>query len=406
MIDEKRYDRIRKVAMKTFGFHRYFALLSSYLKEIKMKEFFVKPAIKQFETVQEFCDDYNITKGDLVFVSGSTYERYFTEKINGAVIIDYRKYGSGEPTDSMVEGIYQDIRDVDYQRVFAIGGGTILDVAKLFSLKNISPVIDLYDKKIDVIREKELILVPTTCGTGSEVTNISILELTAKNTKMGLAVDELYANDAVLIPELLESLPFQFFATSSIDALIHAIESYTSPKANSFTKIFSLKAMKMILEAYKIIAKDGEEARKALMGDVLTASTYAGIAFGNAGCAAVHAMSYPLGAAYHVPHGEANYAMFTGVYKMYQNIKPEGSIIELNYYLAEILECAPENVYDAIEILLNHMILKKPLRKYGVTENELRDFTKVVMTQQGRLMANNYVEFDENTVYEIYKQLY
>lgn len=371
-----------------------------------MKQFCVRPTIKQLDTVREFCDTYEIKEGDLIFVSNSTYERYFKDKINGAIVVNYRKYGSGEPTDLMVEGIYEEVKDVDYHRVFAIGGGTILDVAKLFALKNISPVVDLYDGKLEVKKEKELILIPTTCGTGSEVTNISILELTTKNTKMGLAADELYADDAVLIPELLESLPFRFFATSSIDALIHSIESYTSPKASPFTQIFSLKAMKIILETYKVIAKEGEEARKPFIGQVLTASTYAGIAFGNAGCAAVHAMSYPLGAAYHVPHGEANYAMFTGVYKTYQKINPEGSIKELNSYLADILECKPEEVYDEIEVLLNHLIPKKSLKEYGVKEEELEEFTEVVMTKQGRLMANNYVELDRDTVYGIYKQLY
>ncbi|MDO5293879.1 MAG: 4-hydroxybutyrate dehydrogenase [bacterium] len=371
-----------------------------------MKQFSVKPTIKQFDTVTEFLSEYKIGQGDLVFASGSTYGKFLKEKVEGATVINYRNYGAGEPTDLMVEGIYNDIKDLDYARVFAIGGGTILDVAKLFALKNISPVVDLYDKKLEIAKEKELILVPTTCGTGSEVTNISILELTTKNTKMGLAVEELYADDAVLIPELLHDLPFKFFATSSIDALIHSIESFTSPKANPFTKMFSLKAMELILEAYKVIVRDGEEARIPLLGDLLVASTYAGIAFGNAGCAAVHAMSYPLGAAYHVAHGEANYAMFTGVYKTYQKLDPNGSITELNTYLAGILGCKDTEVYEEIETLLNHIITKKPLHEYGVKEEELEVFTTTVMEKQGRLMANNYVELTRDTVLAIYKELY
>ena len=91
----------------------------------------------------------------------------------------------------MVEGIYNEVKDIEYKRVIAIGGGTILDVAKLFALKNISPVTELYDKKLEIIKDKELILVPTTCGTGSEVTNIAILELTTERNKFGLAVPEL-----------------------------------------------------------------------------------------------------------------------------------------------------------------------------------------------------------------------
>lgn len=359
-----------------------------------------------FDTAEEFCREFEIGKGDLVFVSSSTYAKYLEGKTEGAEIVNYRKYGSGEPTDLMVEGIYKDVKDLEYSRVFAIGGGTILDVAKLFALKNISPVTDLYERKLEIRKEKQLILVPTTCGTGSEVTNISILELTTKNTKMGLAVDELYADDAVLIPELLSGLPSQFFATSSIDALIHSIESFTSPKATAFTQMYSLKAMDMILRGYQAIVEGGDEVRRTLSGDFLLASTYAGIAFGNAGCAAVHAMSYPLGAAYHVPHGEANYAMFTGVYKMYQKLDPAGRITELNRFLAEVLSCETAEVYEKIEELLNNILQKKPLRDYGVTEEDLETFTEIVMTKQGRLMANNYVELDREHVMTIYKQLY
>ena len=371
-----------------------------------MKEFSIIPKIVQMDSAEEFCRTYQIGKGDLFFVSGHMYERFFKENTEGACVVNYRNYASGEPTDLMVEGIYKDIQGIEYDRVIAIGGGTILDVAKLFALKYVSPVTDLYEQKIETIRDKKLILVTTTCGTGSEVTNISILELTALHTKMGLAKPELYADEAVLIPELLEGLPFHAFATSSIDALIHSIESYTSPKANSFTKIFSIQAMDRILKAYKEIAYEKRELKKDLLGDLLLASTYAGIAFGNAGCAAVHAMSYPLGATYHVPHGEANYAMFTGVYETYQRLEPEGRIKELNSHLAQILECDARDVYTELEKLLDHILTKRRLRDYGVTEEDIDSFTETVMTKQGRLMANNYTELDEQTVKQIYRKLW
>lgn len=118
-----------------------------------------------------------------MFVSNGTYSRYFDGLTNGVQVINYRKYGTGEPTDLMVEGIYENIADKNYKRVIAVGGGTILDVAKLFALKVTSPVVELYEGKIPAEKEKELILVPTTCGTGSEVTNIAILELTTIHTK-------------------------------------------------------------------------------------------------------------------------------------------------------------------------------------------------------------------------------
>ncbi|WKY45902.1 4-hydroxybutyrate dehydrogenase [Eubacteriaceae bacterium ES2] len=376
-----------------------------------MKQFMIRPKILEFEDVENFLQTFKIGKNDLVFISDRTLKKSFQGSIaEEAVIIDYRQYVKGEPTDMMVENIAKDLEGIAYKRVFAIGGGTILDVAKLFALKKTTPVVELFNKELPIEKAKELILIPTTCGTGSEVTNISILELTAISSKFGLAVDELFADYAVLIPELLKDLPMSVFATSSIDALIHATESYTSPKATNFSQLYSLRAIEMILKGYqKIAAADVDKRQIVLNNEIsnfLIASTFAGIAFSNAGCAAVHAMSYPLGAVYHIPHGEANYLMFTEVYKTYQAIDPDGQIKNLNQFLSEILTCNPNHVYDVLEVLLNTIITKKKLREYGVTKNDIQSFTNSVMTKQTRLMANNYVELSEKTIGTIYEKLY
>jgi 4-hydroxybutyrate dehydrogenase len=370
-----------------------------------MNQFRIVPTILEFESCKSFAESFHIGKNDLVFISNRNYENFFKDHCNDAFVILRGNYGNGEPTDEMVEAIYQDIKDVPYNRVIAIGGGTIIDTAKLFALKTFSPVLDLFDKKIEAVQDKELILVPTTCGTGSEVTNISILELKARKTKLGLAVDALYPSQAILIPELLKDLPLKFFATSSIDALIHAVESYLSPKATAFSRMFSKEAIKMILTGYQEIVKHGEEARIPLLGQFMLASTYAGIAFGNAGVGAVHALSYPLSGKYHIAHGEANYAMFTEVFKMYQMLMPEGSIKELNQLISSIIMCKPDDVYEEIEKLLDVILPKKPLHKYGTTVDDLKDFTENVMTKQGRLMANNYTALDEDVIYGIYQRL-
>ncbi len=370
-----------------------------------MKELMIKPSIYKYATAKEFAEDFKIGKGDLVITNEYIYNPYFGELNLGCDTIFQEKYGAGEPSDDMAEAIYRDIKG-DYKRIIAIGGGTVIDISKLFALKHVSPILDLYDGKLPVVKDKELVLVPTTCGTGSEVTNIAILALNSRGTKKGLASDEMYADSAVLVPELLKGLPFQVFATSSIDALVHAVESSLSPKGNEMTRLFGYKAIEMILNGYKKIVAEGKEARIPLLPDFLTASTFAGIAFGNAGCAAVHALSYPLGATYHVPHGESNYAMFTGVLNNYMEIKSDGEIAKLNQFIADILEVPAENVYGALEDLLNNLIQKKPLHEYGVTQQDLIDFTESVMVNQGRLMANNFVELDKDRVYKIYKELY
>ncbi|HWT75504.1 MAG TPA: 4-hydroxybutyrate dehydrogenase [Mobilitalea sp.] len=371
-----------------------------------MQQFRLKTTIQLFDRCSEFCEAFQIGEKNLIITSGHIVETYLKDLVSQATVINMRQYGKGEPNDGMVEAIYRDIKDIAYQRVVAIGGGSILDVAKLFALKNINPVQELFERKLEIIKEKELVIVPTTCGTGSEVTNISILELLAKKTKLGLAVDELFADYAVLIPELLETLPFESFATSSIDAFIHAIESYLSPKANIFTEMYSKKAMELILSGYQVIAAKGQEARIPYRKDFLLASTYAGIAFGNAGCATVHALSYPLGSVFHIAHGESNYAIFYGVFRKYQRMEPQGKLKELNYFLAEILGCKSDIVYDELEELFNAILHKKALNQYGVSREQLEEFTDSVMKNQGRLLANSYTQLDRSDIYEIYCSVY
>ena len=220
----------------------------------------------------------------------------------------------------------------------------------------------------------------------------------AADTKLGLAVDEMYADSAVLIPELLKGLPFKFFATSSIDALIHALESSLSPKATPYTEMFGYKAIEMILKGYQEIAKNGQEARIPLLKDFLIASNYAGIAFGNAGCAAVHAMSYPLGC--HIPcsaRGSKLCPADRRVQSLYGN-RSQRKIKKMNRFIADILGCKEDVVYDEMEKLLNQIIQCKPLHEYGVKQEELDTFTDNVMEKQGRLMANNYVVLDRDKI--------
>ena len=370
-----------------------------------MKELSVRPEIYKYDSAKEFAEAFRLQKGDLILTNEYIYRPHFGALDLECDVICQENYGAGEPTDEMAEAILKDIKG-EPKRIIAIGGGTVLDLAKLFALKQVSPVLDLYDGKLPIEKNKELILVPTTCGTGSEVTNIAILALISRGTKKGLAVDEMYADAAVLIPELLSGLPFGVFSASSIDALVHAVESTLSPKANATTRMFGYRAIEMILKGYLEIAEKGPGARLMLLDDFLTASNYAGIAFGNAGCAAVHALSYPLGAVYHVPHGESNYAMFTGVLKNYMELRPEGELLKLNRFIADLIGCPISDVYDETEKLLNVLLPKKPLHAYGMKETEIEQFTDSVLENQQRLLVNNFAEFDRDRILKIYRELF
>lgn len=370
-----------------------------------MTSFSIKPAILEMASCEEFASSLGLGAEDLIITNEYIYTPAFGALHLACPVLFQERYGSGEPSDDMVEAIIRDLPK-SFRRVIAIGGGAVLDIAKILALETCSPILGLYDGEIAPKRDKGLILVPTTCGTGSEVTNISILALNARGTKKGLANEALFADQAVLIPALLEGLPFRFFATSSIDALVHAVESSLSPKATETSKLFGYRAIEILLRGFLEIREKGEDARKALLGDFLLAANYAGIAFGNAGCAAVHALSYPLGAIYHVPHGEANYAMFTGVLCKYMSIRTDGEIAKLNAFMADILGCSIEGLYDALDQLLGVLIPKKALCEYGMREAEIQGFTDSVRENQARLMGNNFVPLDDAAVYDIYKNLY
>ncbi|MBQ8802910.1 MAG: 4-hydroxybutyrate dehydrogenase [Tyzzerella sp.] len=371
-----------------------------------MKVFQEKPQVQQYATAAEFVKEFSIGKGDFILASKSIYEGYFAGLCEGAEVRFKTDYGKSEPTDVMLNALLEDFRKLDCNRIIAIGGGAVIDMAKILVLDTDACAADIYQRKTELIRKRELIAVPTTCGAGSEVSNVSIVELTELGTKLGLADDKIYADYAVLIPELLEKLPYHFFATSAIDAFIHAIESYVSPKANRYTRMFSKEAMAMILGGFKKVIEGGEEVRKSLLGDFLVASNLAGIAFGNAGTGAVHAMSYPLSGTYHVAHGEANYQFLVAVFQKYTELKPDGGLVELNEFLADVLGCEVGVVYDELANVLGKIITKKPLREYGMKPEEARVFAESCDAGQQRLLNQSYVKFDVEIMEEIYRSLY
>ena len=371
-----------------------------------MKLFRQFPEVQKYENPIEFVDTFHITEKDFILASKSIYNKYFAALGLKAEVRFKSMYGNGEPTDAMVDALLDDFRKTDCNRIIAIGGGAVIDMAKILMLDGEATAAEYYQRKVPLKRVRPLIAVPTTCGAGSESSNISIAEILELGTKLGLADDTIYPDYAVLIPTLLTELPYNFFATSAIDALIHAIESYVSPRANLYTRMFGEKAMEMILKGFQKIVEHGPEYRFELLDDFLVASDLAGIAFGNAGTGAVHAMSYPLSGTYHVTHGEANYQFLTEVFKHYQAARPDGDLNGLNAFLGSVMNCEADVVYEEIEKLLGQVCEKKPLREYGMKPEEIKAFAVSVEQTQQRLLNQAYVKFTVEEMMEIYQTLY
>lgn len=375
-----------------------------------MREILVKGQLYKFKNFKEFAQEFNLGKEDLILTNEFIYKPFMKELNLESQIVFQEKFGAGEPSEEMLTDIFAEIDPESFQRIIAVGGGAIMDIGKVLSLKRTGSVHDLYFRKVDVIPEKELIAIPTTCGTGSEVTNISVAIVRDDNgntTKLGLVSDLLIPSSVCLIPEMLKTLPYKPFASSAIDALIHAVESYLSPsRATMTSELYGVKAMELILEGFRRIRDGGEDARFDYLDEFITAACYAGIAFLQAGCATVHAMSFPLGGTYHVPHGESNYALFGKVLEKYDSIAPDGKIAEFKKTIARILGGSEEKAISNLNDLLETILHLKPLREYGFKEEDIEIFTESVIENQQRLVTNSYVPLTKELIKEIYSETF
>lgn len=375
-----------------------------------MREILMRPEMYKFNTFKEFAEEFKVGPRDLVFTNKYIYDPYVRDLNLGCLTCFEEEYGAGEPSEESITKIFEALNPADYDRIIAIGGGAVIDVAKVLSLKRMGSVHDLYFGRLDIIPEKELIAIPTTCGTGSEVTNISIAIVKEDNgntTKLGLVNDLIIPKKICLIPEFLKTLPYKAFASSAIDAFIHGAESFLSPsRATMTSELFGVKAMELILEGFRRIAEEGPDARFDYGEEFLTAATYAGLAFLQAGCATVHAMSFPLGGTYHVPHGESNYLLFGKVFEKYDEIKPEGKIVEFKKTIAGIIGGSEEEAIANLNALLEKVLHLQPLRNYGFKEEDIEKFADSVLANQQRLVTNSYVPLDKELIMQIYRELY
>ncbi|MDO4942818.1 MAG: 4-hydroxybutyrate dehydrogenase [Lachnospiraceae bacterium] len=370
-----------------------------------MFNFSLSTIIKSADTFKEFTEETELNEQDLILTNEFIYEPFIRPCDINCQVIFQEKYGNGEPSDEMIDAIRKDIPK-NIKRIIAVGGGTVIDIAKVLTFVGDWSTEDIFMGRVVPEKARGLIVIPTTCGTGSEVTNVTICELKNMETKKGLALNSMYADTAVLIPEMVHTLPYKFFATSSIDALIHAVESFVSPKAIAHSEAYSEKAMRLIVNGFQYVREHGADAWTDKANDFLIASNLAGIAFGYAGCAAVHALSYPLGGTYHIPHGEANQLMFAAVLKKYKEKQPIGKINSLEKILADILGVPQENALESLYELMEVILKRKDLKEYGVKEEELITFTDSVIEGQQRLLKNNYVYLTREEIIEIYKSCY
>ena len=223
----------------------------------------------------------------------------------GIQVVFYGEITS-EPAPELADTGMEIAVSEDVEIVIGVGGGSSMDVAKAIAVlvKNSGKATDFIG--LDRVREKGLptIMIPTTAGTGAETTFTAVFTMRGTKTKGGINSAFLFPDLALLDPELTLSLPSWVTAYTGMDALTHAVESFTSTQANEVSDLFAYRAIELIGRNLRAAVFQGSriEAREAM----LLASYLAGVGLANAGVTAVHAMAYPLGALFDIPHGIAN----------------------------------------------------------------------------------------------------
>lgn len=312
-----------------------------------------------------------------------------------------------EPPLAIGEKLVAYTRDNEFDMVIGIGGGSALDLTKLAGVLashegNVADYLNLTGTKKVTKKGLPTILIPTTSGTGSEVTNISVLSL--ETTKDVVTHDYLLADVAIVDPALTISLPPKVTAATGVDALTHAVEAYISKKASPVSDALALQAIRLISNAIRTAVSNGED--KQARTDMSYGSYLAGLAFFNAGVAGVHALAYPLGGQFHIAHGDSNAVLLPYVMG----------------YIRQSCEKRMKDIYDAmgfssanlsqeeasykcvteLKRLVEDVNIPSTLKGFNITEDALESLTKDAIEQK-RILARSPMPLQKDEIFAIYK---
>ena len=334
-----------------------------------------------------------------------------TNSLNASKV-EYELYADvvADPPESVVMDAVTEGQAFNCDGVIGFGGGSSMDVAKLLAvlIKGEQSLSDIYGVDQITGGRLPLIQVPTTAGTGSEATMVSIIT-TGETTKAGVVSRTLLADKIVLDASLTLGLPPHVTAATGIDAMVHAIEAYTSKRLkNSLSDMLAREALRLLAGNIVVAVKQGDnlDAR----GSMLLGAMLAGQAFANAPVAAVHALAYPLGGNYHIPHGLSNSLVLPHVIRF--NGPSAGDLYKEIAPLIMPGKSLPDDALVVTEMLAEHFLslaedlgLQTSLSQMNVPEGDLPKLAEEAMLQQ-RLLINNPREVSSDDSLEIYRQAY
>ncbi|MDJ0612861.1 MAG: iron-containing alcohol dehydrogenase [Rhizobiaceae bacterium] len=378
----------------------------------------------QFQTTKSIISEVGSTAkiGDLMAEMGCKKVAFVTDKIilelglADAAVDGLKKAGVAvhviddvvaDPPEDMILKAVEESKAEGVDGVVSVGGGSSMDTAKLIAvlIGSDQPIEEMYGVGLVKGGRVPMILSPTTAGTGSEVTPISIVT-TGTNEKKGVVSHQLLPDWAVLDAELTVGLPAPITAATGIDAMVHAIEAYTSKhKKNIVSDTLARQALDLLGNSIYTACHTPED--REARSNMLLGSMLAGMAFANAPVAAVHALAYPLGGHFKVPHGLSNALVLP--YVLDFNMSEASSLYA---ELAPIIfrDTAGKSDADKCDAMVEgfkkmgpELGMQSKLAEVGVNHNHLPMLAEDAMKQQ-RLLVNNPREMTYEAALEIYTQ--
>lgn len=312
-----------------------------------------------------------------------------------------------EPSVETGEKLVAFAREGNYDLVVGIGGGSALDLAKLAAVftqnaGDLKDYLNLSGERKIQARGLPKILIPTTSGTGAEVTNISVLAL--KDTKDVIAHDFLVADMAIVDPALTMTVPPRVTAATGTDALTHAIEAFLSVHANPYSDGHAMQAIKLIGGSLKKAVENGSD--KPARTNMAYGSYLAGLAFSNAGVGAIHALAYPLGGQFHLAHGESNAVLMPYVLRYIRKACSAKLAVILQaltgqyHHLAE--EEASLKCIEVLTTLMKDIGIPKTLGGYNIPMEASGALAEDAIKQK-RLLARCPMALAKEQIFEIYQ---
>ncbi len=314
-----------------------------------------------------------------------------------------------EPSYTEVQKLIDQFKADGADLIVACGGGSVLDTAKLASVLVTDEygVKELLDEPGRAKKCVPIVLIPTTAGTGAEVTPNAIVAVPEKELKVGIVNDNMIADYVILDARLIKNLPVKIAAATGVDAMAHCVECFTSNKKNPLSDTFALEGLDMIINNIEeaCLNPDAMEAKKKMQ----IAAFYGGLAITASGTTGVHALSYPLGGKYHIAHGVSNAILLVPVMKFNEPVIRPLLAQAYDRCAHDGSACKTEEEKSAWMINRMDEIVKKlhiptSLQEFGVPKEDLEGLVEAGM-QVKRLLVNNMREITPDDARNIYLQV-